>query len=29
MFNYDALCFAFLSQVLSGNQNSNQTVSRD
>jgi len=29
MLNYDALCFAFLSQVLSGNQKSNQTVPRD
>lgn len=29
MFNYDALCFAFLSQVLTGQQKSNQTAPRD
>lgn len=29
MFNYDALCFAFLSQVLTGQQKSNQAVPRD
>lgn len=29
MFNYDALCFAFLSQVLTGQQQPNQAVPRD
>lgn len=29
MFTYDALCFAFLSQVLTSQQPSNQAAPRD